>query len=167
MTFQSTFNCSTFALVILRLLLQHSHSSRLDFMYLIMKISHKCLLVFLIYLLFYYAFTVYMYNTVVLHYSFLLPTLSNFLQNLELCRMYGYSKCNSTQECIPTFWKCDNYIDCPDGEDEADCPCPDLNFQCAFYSGLADKCVFALSVCDGYNDCSDGSDEANCQCPDT
>lgn len=30
-------------------------------------------------------------------------------------------RCYSSQKCIPDKWRCDEYDDCPDASDEADC----------------------------------------------
>ena len=55
---------------------------------------------------------------------------------------------------IPDAWSCDDYPDCPDGEDEVGCPSCD------------DGIPFPQSWrCDGAVDCEDQSDEAGCSYP--
>jgi hypothetical protein len=87
-------------------------------------------------------------------------------ENPEMCKNETCAdhefKCAKTGRCIPANLKCDNENDCPDGEDEENCPetikCdPQTEFQCA-----DKKCVSLSWRCDSHNDCDDGSDEKDC-----
>lgn len=75
----------------------------------------------------------------------------------------GEFLCQSSGECIPLSWKCDQVIDCLDGTDELkdQCQhrCQDETrvFQCA--NG---QCIDHFRRCDGLPDCRDGTDEINC-----
>ncbi|CAG7682785.1 unnamed protein product, partial [Allacma fusca] len=56
--------------------------------------------------------------------------------------------------------KCDGFKQCPNGEDEQNCPCA---FQCADGSCL----VQSYQICNGWVDCPGGEDELNCPCSTT
>lgn len=68
--------------------------------------------------------------------------------------------CPDYSVCIPDYWRCDSYEDCPGGEDEMNCPevgCPEDQFSCADGS-----CIVQSWMCDGWADCSTGEDEHWC-----
>lgn len=76
-----------------------------------------------------------------------------------------FSKCLKNEfkcrdaTCIPKQWRCDNIIDCRDGDDEDNCKfCEQDEFKCT----ENDKCIPADWRCDQYKDCPSGSDEHDC-----
>ncbi|KAK8750302.1 hypothetical protein OTU49_014768 [Cherax quadricarinatus] len=67
-------------------------------------------------------------------------------------------RCDNGQ-CIDNFRRCDTAIDCPFGEDEADCQCQPGQFTCD------DRTCIDISLrCDGLVQCRDQSDEKDCRC---
>ncbi|XP_065222037.1 basement membrane-specific heparan sulfate proteoglycan core protein isoform X4 [Planococcus citri] len=73
-------------------------------------------------------------------------------------------RCNADEfrcddsHCIPNVRRCDDFPDCRDGSDEANCVrCQPDEFQCD------DRhCVPTNRRCDGFPDCRDRSDESGC-----
>ncbi|CAG4963235.1 unnamed protein product [Colias eurytheme] len=84
------------------------------------------------------------------------------------CGQYVWNK----TYCIPPHYRCDMYVDCVDGTDEADCTyrkCQIDDFQCgvenAGYSKISTTqgpCIPKEKKCDGYVDCRTGKDEQDC-----
>ncbi|XP_069176041.1 low-density lipoprotein receptor-related protein 4 isoform X2 [Procambarus clarkii] len=65
--------------------------------------------------------------------------------------------------CVGPTLLCDGHFDCPEGEDERNCPevlCPAPKFTCA--NG---KCISDDEVCDSIDNCGDESDERICGLP--
>ncbi|XP_041482732.1 uncharacterized protein LOC121429653 isoform X2 [Lytechinus variegatus] len=78
----------------------------------------------------------------------------------------SYLKCPSSY-CIPLRYRCNGRLDCPSGEDEANCgvdeyKCPDGSYQC--HGQLF--CISHDHVCDDVIHCPEQDDELFCeQCP--
>lgn len=75
-------------------------------------------------------------------------------------------QCSSSNECIPLSQQCDGLSDCPNNEDELNCPnkeCTADEFDC----GGGKQCILRGFVCDNVKDCENNRDEENCviACP--
>ena len=88
--------------------------------------------------------------------------------NFECNSMY---KCRDSY-CIPWLYVCDGKWDCPDGDEEDQILCTELQFCQNMYKcqKTTQKCLHLYSICDGKNDCPLGDDEQHCnlkyvQCP--
>ncbi|XP_072043070.1 uncharacterized protein [Amphiura filiformis] len=87
--------------------------------------------------------------------------------HLQDCDIYcpsGTLRCPGSY-CIPIENRCDDVIDCPNGEDEAGCDdilCPGY-YRCQGYR----KCLELSQLCDDVKQCPDGDDELFCDvsCP--
>lgn len=56
---------------------------------------------------------------------------------------------------------CDQYFDCPDGEDEIGCNgCFSSSYSC--YSNVVNECYRKDQKCDSMTQCSNGEDERDC-----
>eukprot|EP00057_Strongylocentrotus_purpuratus_P011161 XP_011665635.1 PREDICTED: uncharacterized protein LOC585547 isoform X4 [Strongylocentrotus purpuratus] len=94
----------------------------------------------------------------------------DFTDELQDCECAS-NQFDCGERCISTNDVCNDYVDCANGADEANCTCKSFEFQCD--NG---ECVPYWTLCDGDFDCSDGSEERqdNCrycpgnyhQCPD-
>ena len=65
--------------------------------------------------------------------------------------------------CIPTKRICDNVIDCPEGDDEADCPGKPLTCP-GFFRCREGPCLHLSEVCDGQVDCTSSQDDESGLC---
>ncbi|KAM8721212.1 hypothetical protein ACLKA7_007131 [Drosophila subpalustris] len=76
------------------------------------------------------------------------------------CRGDATFYCHSSNTRVCDEMKCDGKADCPNGEDEEDCPrplvCTDDEFKCD------DRCLPLYMRCDGEFQCDDQTDEAGC-----
>ncbi|XP_052762576.1 uncharacterized protein LOC128205159 isoform X5 [Mya arenaria] len=68
----------------------------------------------------------------------------------------NYTKCRTTDRCIPDSAFCDRNVDCLDEFDEVNCECREDEFRCA--SG---RCVPRTFMCDRTPQCQDGTDEGS------
>nr|XP_053632665.1 very low-density lipoprotein receptor-like isoform X3 [Cherax quadricarinatus] len=98
------------------------------------------------------------------------PPLPSTSQTGENCSEEQF-RCESSGECIPRLWVCDDVSDCSDSSDEENCviipaesspsskrTCSDVEFTCQ----PSGKCILKYWKCDGDPDCPDSSDEENC-----
>ena len=66
------------------------------------------------------------------------------------------------QSCVGEEAWCNGESDCPNGEDESDCPCPaEAALECTDVSGSR-ICLNQTQICDANQDCADASDETFC-----
>lgn len=68
----------------------------------------------------------------------------------------------ATNICIDGKRICDGQIDCPNGEDENDCPVQET--VCYMCNGSHDQCIPMLKLCDRVVDCPRADDEQLVQC---
>ena len=84
-----------------------------------------------------------------------IPTRSPSVSTTLPC--HGFLCKNST--CLPGYRRCDHYVDCQWGEDEANCGCKNsTEWKCP----VGDKCIPLRHVCDKIVDCPQGEDENQC-----
>ena len=65
--------------------------------------------------------------------------------------------------CIPTKRICDDVIDCPEGDDELDCPGKPLTCP-GFFRCREGPCLHLNDVCDGHVDCTSSQDDESRLC---
>lgn len=69
--------------------------------------------------------------------------------------------CDTEKICLGKAYVCDGYKDCPNGEDENNCP-PDLCGRGKFRCRSDGVCLDITKYCDGIINCVDASDEEDC-----
>lgn len=65
----------------------------------------------------------------------------------QICTVNEF-QCSSPKQYIPKKKRCNNYVDCTDGTDEADCECASR--------------LYPSKLCDFVYDCPNGEDELGC-----
>ncbi|KAL4217908.1 Enteropeptidase [Mactra antiquata] len=76
-----------------------------------------------------------------------------------VCRT-NYTKCNSTDRCIPQEALCNRQVDCSDESDEQNCECRENEYSCT--NG---RCIENIYLCDRTPQCLDQSDEGDVCAP--
>ncbi|KAI3381098.1 hypothetical protein SNEBB_004926 [Seison nebaliae] len=65
--------------------------------------------------------------------------------------------CQSTNHCIDSWWRCDGFNDCPNGEDEINCH--HLHHKCPVHGMFncpnSTRCISRAQLCNGNVDCDD------------
>ncbi|KAI1710085.1 low-density lipoprotein receptor domain class A domain-containing protein [Ditylenchus destructor] len=138
-------------------------------------------------------------NTPLTAYAQFFADYPNFLENMKQCQIHKNlcEKCSSSEgswsavcfesydktgsgeisaaKCINRLSICDGKVDCPNAEDESQCPGHNLgtnnsshrNFELlpivkVEHTATMKRCKTEGEVCDGRTDCEDGSDERDC-----
>ena len=86
--------------------------------------------------------------------------------HLQQCTSLSSNECSGTFKCmhsycIPPHKVCDGIIDCPNRDDESQCPFQ----QCHKMLHCGGVCIYPSEICDGISQCPDGEDELICGAP--
>ena len=86
--------------------------------------------------------------------------------HLEQCTSLSSNECSGTFKCkhsycIPSHKVCDGIIDCPNRDDESQCPLQ----RCHKMLHCGGVCIYPSEICDGIPQCPDGDDELVCEAP--
>ncbi|XP_058806257.1 vitellogenin receptor-like [Phymastichus coffea] len=73
------------------------------------------------------------------------------------------TKCANSNKCISNVQKCNGVSDCPDGDDEENCPTLDASCKADEFACHNGQCIKKIERCDSVFQCADHSDEENCR----
>lgn len=67
---------------------------------------------------------------------------------------FCFQECKENSvECVPVFWYCDGKVDCPEGSDELECSCGDVDMVECLTQWNSKMCLPQSWICVGHPDC--------------